>query len=545
MPDENRELVHHLPDEVCIRVQATESAAPAELYQQVLDSINSYFPAGQLRPLTRQGVSRGARGQRPPWLGIEDNERYVWHLYYQLGDRRIGFDRRDSDERLRRQERVREVTNRLNMAGRGRIDAPTGRGWQIEGGSPNWLTAALPFSCGSPAALPTSEPRRDVRPRFEFGSRVTRELGGKRGGGSKARIVVAILDTCPARLYPRGNAYLRELIGKLRVSSILPTQYYGVPAGAAVHWDGVLPAWQDEPLDPLPRPEFKMPDHGLFVAGIVNDIAADVELHLVRVLNDFGVGDLFALEQVLRSLPEKLLTPDARLIVNLSLGSSVPLPRRRYCRRWLPESTAARSGEWPDEEANALLDSAHGGLANAIRWLHEQGVLVVAAAGNDALRSYVGEELPPPRYPAYYEPVLAVASALDDGTPAPYSNRGDVLPFGNGITTFGGNVVERGKNEPPLTDEQHSIVGIYSSGRLPGGARNKTGWAHWSGTSFSTPIVTGLAARFWQQDPAQKPTDLMQRIRECGQNIASRREQGNDPDGPLDAPYLEARQVIY
>jgi subtilisin family serine protease len=275
-------------------------------------------------------------------------------------------------------------------------------------------------------------------------------------------------------------------------------------------------------------------------------------VHLVRVLNDFGVGDLLALEHILRALPDVLLrdaAPDTRLIVNLSLGSAVPVPRQRYFRRWLPDSQAYLRGAWPDEQSNKLLDRAHGGLASTVRWLHDQGHLVVAAAGNDALRQHLGGELPPPRYPAYYEPVLAVAAAGPDGQPAAYSNRGDVVPFGNGLTTFGGTVVPaKSPDRPPMTNSGatgrrlNSIVGLYSSPRLPGGEPNRTGWVHWSGTSFSAPIVSGLAARLWQQDAAQTPDTLMQRLRACAQDVASRRPQGKDPDGPLDAPYLEAWQ---
>jgi hypothetical protein len=295
----------------------------------------------------------------------------------------------------------------------------------------------------------------------------------------------------------------------------------------------------------MPRPEFAMPDHGLFVAGIVHSIAPDVELHLLRVLNDFGIGDQFALEQVMRSLPGVLLrdAPDARLIVNLSLGSAVPVPRRRYWDRWLPESRRrARDQRWPDERTNQLLDGAHQSLLNTVQWLHDQNVLVVAAAGNDGLRHHNQGEPPAPRYPAYYEPVLAVAASIEDGQPADYSNRGDVRPFGNGITTFGGQVVPSGRDQPPRTAAEGSMIGFASSGQLAGGDVNRTGWVRWAGTSFSSAIISGFAARLWQQDASQTPDRLMRRIRGCAHDVSRGRPPGNDPDGPLDAPYLDARQ---
>src|SRR5205085_11118467 len=120
-----------------------------------------------------------------------------------------------------------------------------------------------------------------------------------------------------------------------------------------------------------------------------------------------------ALEQVMRSLPDLLLrnAPDAQVIVNLRLGSAVPVPRGRYRRQWLPQSHRRANTSWADDRANKLLDGAHQNLRNTVKWLHDQNVLVVAAAGNDGLRHHNHGHPPVPRYPAYYEPVLAVAAA--------------------------------------------------------------------------------------------------------------------------------------
>ncbi len=581
------QLVNHLPDEVCVDVSAAPGADPSALYEQVRATLNRHLHQdlpgltsahlhrdGLSEPLARDVEPRGVRSIQGDvlqpsartggrWVGLPpsstEREQH-WHFYYQVGPDRVSFARSALDERTTRGQQVRQLTNLLNLAALGVVGAPRGEGWSLSGSQPNWVTSAMPFSCGSPAALPVAATSADVPGGFEFGDAAKRALADK-GGARHARVIVAILDTCPteAKLDDHGNPHLAELLRTVRrhVSGTplsLPLDYFEPPREVPVYWNSLLPWWQEVMPDAdEPPPEFAIPDHGLFVSGIVHEIAPNVEIHLVRVLNDFGVGDLLGLEQVLRALPDALLRdagPDARLIVNLSLGSAVPVPRRRFFGRWLPDSHTARPGAWPDDRSNQLLDRAHGGLASTVRWLHDQGVLVVAAAGNDALRRHLDGELPPPRYPAYYEPVLAVAAAGHDGAPAAYSNRGDVVPFGNGVTTFGGSIeLAHSDDRPAVTrtgasgGRQQSIVGLYSSPRLPGGAENRTGWVHWSGTSFAAPIVTALAAQLWQQDAAQRPADLIRRVRECAHNIKAWRAQGQDPDGPLDAPYLEAWQT--
>ncbi|MDQ3811436.1 MAG: S8/S53 family peptidase [Chloroflexota bacterium] len=566
-PDES-ELVNHAPDELCIDVSTTPAAAADQVYDQVQSALNEALVRAHLvglegarfESLARSGLSRDAkRHASRPWIEAtlaDTPERSNWHLFYQLGPGRADFSPGQTAPRRRREERLREFINALNSGALGTIAAPDGDTWRVAGASPNWLTAALPFSCGSPASLPVGDSGpTDGRWRFHFGERLQAELD-RPPSDRPARVVVAVLDTCPmgdkSQFERHGNRYLAEVLDQLTIldtdaDPAMPADYFRPPADAPLDWNACLPRWQENMLRaPAPQAEFAMPDHGLFVSGIVHDIAADADLYLLRVLNEFGVGDLVALEKVLRGLPEFLLrnaSAPTRIIINLSLGAAVPVPRQRYFLRWFPDLAGGRWA-WPDETSNLLLEGAHRGLANTMRWLRDQGVLVVAAAGNDAQRPHIGPEPPPPRYPAYYESVFAVAAAQADAHPAPYSNKGDVEPLGNGITTFGGNVLDNDARErPPLPDPRASVVGVYSTSVLPGSTRpNASGWVRWSGTSFAAPIIAGVAARLWQQDARQTPEQLIERLRACARSIPGQRGRTGDPDGPLDAPYLQAWQ---
>jgi hypothetical protein len=269
-------------------------------------------------------------------------------------------------------------------------------------------------------------------------------------------------------------------------------------------------------------------------------------------LNDHGVGDLLAISHVLEDLPGVVFGEadgglrGPRLIVNLSLGA-VP-SQMKHRARWLPtlhESLERDAASSPPQDAQDLLDAAHLSLREAIEWLHANNVLVVASAGNDALRDFARGAPPPPRYPAHYPNVFAVAATNAEGRPAIYSNRTDAAPKrgANGVATFGGDaVVPESPLQPPLTETGRSaagranaVVGLYSSQRLPGGALNRTGWVQWAGTSFAAPVISGLAARVWAHRPEYAADLLMEHIRGFA--------QWSDETSPLDAPVVDAWQV--
>lgn len=112
----------------------------------------------------------------------------------------------------------------------------------------------------------------------------------------------------------------------------------------------------------------------------------------------------------------------------------------------------------------------------------ERAPLVVAAAGND--------ESSTPFYPAAFDWVLSVGSLDADGKRSKFSNYGrwvDVYAQGRNLI----NAFPSGKytyKEP-------------ASGALLNTSVDFTGLAQWSGTSFSTPIVTGAIAAYMSAKP--------------------------------------------
>jgi subtilisin family serine protease len=124
----------------------------------------------------------------------------------------------------------------------------------------------------------------------------------------------------------------------------------------------------------------------------------------------------------------------------------------------------------------------------AVRWAARQGVLIVAAAGNEH------DAGNPVEYPAaLLQPKgsrgeggigLAVGATDRDGTRAPFSNTGSYLSLGApGYNVF---AAESAASEWPHAQVPWDSPGFY-------------GWA--SGTSFSAPEVAGVAALVWGANP--------------------------------------------
>ena len=237
---------------------------------------------------------------------------------------------------------------------------------------------------------------------------------------------------------------------------------------------------------------YVMSDHGLAIAGLIRDVAPKARIRLVRVLNDYGGGDLYSLLAALSDLEREAVAGHIRrLIINLSLTMLPDI--RRLPSIWFDQR------RWPSTQlAGALRALTHieDGLRILFDSLLANGILVIASAGNDtALANQQGLPARPPRAPARYESTLSVTSVNSSGAPSNFANAANVAANDCGIATFGGD----GYGAHTENDIPDAVRVLYISPSFPSGEHNLTGWADWSGTSFATGIVSGLGAHLMAQ----------------------------------------------
>jgi hypothetical protein len=501
-----------------------------------------------------------------------------------------------------RSEMVRELVTLLNADVAFSIDPAGGElKERVLAVAPNFLSAAaqefdtLPSpGCRSEPVLPQHVPSPGAGQwRYRFDNICLQDLVLRARGdrAPETEVVVAVLDTCPTSERvtkfpggggqpPRGNLLYQSLLSAAGSGQIVLDATAGGAAALPPDYLRNVMAGQNgepaaaDPADPAHEALLDISDHGLFATGIVHDVAPRAQIRLIRVLNDFGAGDSQVLLATLAALlgDEKLRpTAQRRLIVNLSLAVDLP-PGSDLLRFWYPAAygrLAARLDRGLAQQTNPtpdvasllaalpppgpqllrMLDLLHLDLQLTIATLREQGALVVAAAGNENRPpAPSGGPLPPPEptWPARFDQVLGVAAVQGNQMAATYSNRGDVVTLENGLGVYGGEARPAAPGQPPRIPiavrrgrppEADAVRGLYSAPALAAG-KNETGWALWAGTSFAAPVITGLAADLWAEHPELTPGQVIGWLR----HHAALLGPAQDPDGPLDAATIVARQ---
>lgn len=421
---------------------------------------------------------------------------------------------------------------------------------------PNWLNGATPNSIhGCPITPP--QPATDTCPGGNWHIALPTTLPEAYQIATGQGVTVLILDTVPSQ------EQVQEAAGDTAaqannplLESIANTVTFP-PESERLN----LPEDIDGPNPPVFTGKdvygdvvgFTMTDHGLFVAGIIRDVAPDATIECIRVLNDRGVGDTTTLTSTLETIQSRLQSGDLTtpLVINMSLVAS-PTPDELGIYG-LPNEVDA-------------LPLARQGLRDAMQSLASNfGVVFVCSAGNDTdprdqqmnmmRKQFFQSSLTTaqmndtttirqgPRFPAAFaymdqsvDGIIPVGAVNQSALPASYSNYPGYL----GVATYGGELptvnpatqAQLASNQLPTVTINDALHGIYSSLQYPAAydpdyavaghvyqedtmpganlpnAGTDTGWVYWSGTSFATPIISALAARILQAQPNALPTDV-------------------------------------
>ena len=516
------ELCHWIPGEMVVIIQLPRRLTndrQAALIEQVLRRLNTL--------LARYDLALEAYGTAGRWNDIPTmppvrRRSFIFGLHKQQPYAALFFHVLHADA---------QVLDPMPMAVsylHANLEQLAQEGLAIVSVMPNWLVMAAPvfYGIGGPALPPRPAPSPNLPAvgnaavgwHMAF---VDQTIPLDRNGAED--VVVAILDTAhhPDRLR---SAATRPEWRRNWLLQRFNTQLRSENGSFSIEYDR-YPVTNDvrtgRDAENEPRYYF-MPDHGLFVAGLIRDIAPRARLRLIRILNDFGGCDLYNLFAALTDLEHELAARTIRrLVINLSLTVMTDIRRLPYVwfdhRQW---QTVQLSG------VIHMLQSLEDGLRLLFESLYAQGALVVAAAGNDSGHAAKKGQLPrPPRVPACYDTTLSVTSVNSHFQPSQFANAANLASANTGVATFGGDGhILIDSNSMP-----DAVRGLYISPTFPLGEQNTTGWADWSGTSFATPIISALAAHYLAQ--GLSAPDAMARIA-LGQQQREQYLYGASPDVP-------------
>eukprot|EP00934_Nitzschia_sp_Nitz4_P008097 Nitzschia sp. Nitz4//scaffold130_size63480//22803//25505//NITZ4_006246-RA/size63480-augustus-gene-0.108-mRNA-1//-1//CDS//3329535180//8087//frame0 len=222
--------------------------------------------------------------------------------------------------------------------------------------------------------------------------------------------------------------------------------------------------------------------HGTHVAGTVAaqdnsvgviGVAPGVDLHIIRVFDDSGSFTASSLVVAMNACGEA-----GADVISMSLGGS----SSSVAERW------------------------------AVNNLESQGILIVAAAGND------GDGVNAVEYPAGYSAVMSVGALDEDSEIASFSTHNSGVDIsGPGVAVLS------------------TVSGSDSS------------YAEYSGTSMATPHVSAAAALLWSQFPDASVSDIRNALEQSAADMGACGKDRLFGNGLLDlmaaADYLESGSV--
>ena len=368
--------------------------------------------------------------------------------------------------------------------------------------APAWLTGGTPTSQGCPLTppIPVEEACSNWRIKLPH---LPHDLKSKKGDG----VTVFILDAFPergviaraARDAGDDNLLLRSVNETVTfdyrfMSGIQDVQEIGATNGTFVGKDVY---GRHYPIH--------LEDHGLFIAGIVRDLAPQARIECIRVLDDLCVGDVNVIVHALNQIYfRKALRSgdlhDKPVVVNLSLV--IPTDKEADSQK-VKTDIGGFNNVWAN-------------LKHAIKTLSDIGVIIAASAGNEGDEREMSDPFRPDAlYPAKFanapdsiDGIIPVGAVDSCGKVTSYS----CYPGPRGVATYGGEVPSVVPPSPPYPTSNDPDVrpsdmprGIYSSVEFPPlsldppaqyyTSPNDHAWAYWVGTSFATPIISALAAR--------------------------------------------------
>lgn len=383
-------------------------------------------------------------------------------------------------------------------------------------GSNDWIVGASPDWYGTPAGAGTDQvhgspddPPSPTSPGTKASSTPSATANGPATN-------VYVLDTGYRDQSLLPAAGVSAAFDNLKTTWDETDPISALPSDAAVP-PQLIPPYEFDQEDPsiaaaTPAPAYSpsnyravdVRDHGLAISELIHWIAPNAKIHLMRVLNDYGVGDL---QTFLATLSYLLQNGPSGSIINLSLDYGPPVDC--LARFWNAVKTSSeitqaiarqfgtigcKAGGTSDLLTNNPRYLALGDAIEELIQLHKD--IVVAAAGNSATAA--GAENA--NMPAAFCGVVAVgALTTPSGGLASFSNQPaspcllvDTTPSAHAA----GGAFHVGAGSP--TDAQAWGVGVCSlhfQKILPYDANPPAnGLALWTGTSFATALVSGNIA---------------------------------------------------